>query len=148
MIDYLAQIEFWHWWVLAVLLVTLEILAPSTVLLWPGISAAIVGIILLFADTLGWETQFLIFAVLSVVSLLGWRAYAKTQPVHDGQPGLNRRGQHYVGRTFVLTEPIVNGRGKLNIDDTIWSVAGEDLDAGTEIKVTGIDGNALNIEKT
>jgi inner membrane protein len=148
MIEYLAQIEFWHWWVLAVLLVTLEILAPSTVLLWPGISAAIVGIILLFADTLGWETQFLIFAVLSVVSLLGWRAYAKTLPVQDGQPGLNRRGQQYVGRSFTLTEPIVNGRGKLNIDDTIWSITGENLDAGTKIKVTGIDGNALNIEKT
>lgn len=148
MIEYLAQIQFWHWWVLAVLLITLEILAPSTVLLWPGVSAAIVGIILLFADTMGWETQFLIFAVLSVASLLGWRAYARTLPVLDGQPGLNRRGQQYVGRTFILADPIVGGRGKLNIDDTIWSIVGENLDAGTEIKVTAIDGNSLKVERS
>ena len=70
MMEYLAQIEFWHWWVLAVALVTLEMLAPSTVLLWPGISAAIVGIILLIAPSLDWEFQVLIFAVLSVGALM------------------------------------------------------------------------------
>ncbi len=147
MIEYLGHIEFWHWWVLAVALITLEILAPSTVLLWPGVSAAIVGIILLIADTMGWEFQFIIFAVLSVASLLGWRAYARNRPVLDGLPGLNRRGQRYVGRSFTLADPIVNGRGKLNIDDTIWSVTGENFAAGTEVKVVEIDGNALKVEK-
>ena len=35
----LDSIEFWHWWVLAALLIAVEVFAPTTVFLWTGISA-------------------------------------------------------------------------------------------------------------
>ncbi len=59
---------------------------------------------------------------------------------------LNRRGDQMVGRTAVLSEPIQNGRGKIKIDDSMWRVEGGDLPAGTQVKITGVDGAILKVE--
>ena len=55
-------------------------------------------------------------------------------------PNLTRRAQQYIGRTFNLIEPIVNGTGKIHVDDSTWRVKGPDLPAGTHVRVTGVDG--------
>ena len=63
------------------------------------------------------------------------------------RPLLNKRAQQHVGRSYVLHEPIENGRGKVRIGDTIWLVEGEkDLAKGKRVKVTGADGTTLLVE--
>ena len=52
----------------------------------------------------------------------------------------------YVGRSYVLDEAIVNGRGKVRIDDTLWVVTGSDRGKGEWVKVTGVDGTRLVVE--
>mgnify|MGYP006185886979 CR=1 FL=1 len=47
--------------------------------------------------------------------------------------------------TFVLSEPIVEGRGRIRIDDSIWQVRGPDAPAGARVVVTGADGTILNV---
>ncbi len=142
----LEEIEFWHWWIAAIVLVVIEVFAPGTVALWMGISAAAVGFLLLAAPDLTWQTQFLVFAVLSVATVVGWRAYQLRHPTVSDQPALNRRGEQYVGRTFTLDEAIVNGRGKIHVDDTMWKVEGQDMAQGTQVQVTGVDGTVLTVE--
>jgi len=61
---------------------------------------------------------------------------------------LNRRGSQYIGREFTLTEPIVNGIGRLNVDDTIWRISGPDMDSGVQIIVDGMDGTILRVKST
>jgi len=140
------EIEFWHWWIAAVVLVVIEVFAPGTVALWMGVSAAVVGLLLLAVPDLTWQTQFLVFAVLSVATVVGWRAYQLRHPTVSDQPALNRRGEQYVGRVFTLDEAIVNGRGKIHVDDTMWKVEGQDLAQGTQVRVTGVDGIVLTVE--
>jgi len=41
--EWLEHIEFWQWWVLAALLMAIEVFAPTTLFLWTGIAAAAVG---------------------------------------------------------------------------------------------------------
>lgn len=60
---------------------------------------------------------------------------------------VNRRGEQYVGRRFTLDQPIVNGDGKLRIDDSVWRVAGEDMAAGTIVRVVGADGVILKVQR-
>jgi len=60
---------------------------------------------------------------------------------------LNRRAETYVGRTFTLERPIVDGRGRLKVDDTVWLVEGPDLPAGTRVQVTGTDNTRLRVER-
>ena len=140
------EIEFWHWWVAAIVLVVVEIFAPGTVALWMAISAAAVGLLLLAVPELTWQTQLIVFAVLSVATVIGWRTYQLRYPTVSDQPMLNRRGEQYVGRVFTLDEAIVNGTGKIHVDDTMWKVEGEDLPEGTQVRVTGVEGTVLTVE--
>jgi hypothetical protein len=140
------EIEFWHWWIAAIVLIVVEVFAPGTVALWMGVSAGVVGLLLLAIPDMTWQTQFLVFAVLSVATVIGWRAYQLRYPTVSDQPTLNRRGEQYVGRVFTLDEAIVNGTGKIHVDDTMWKVEGADLPEGTRVRVTGVDGTVLTVE--
>ena len=142
-----SDITFWHWWIFAALLITFEVLLPTFYLLWTGIAALIVGLIVWFVPSLFWEWQVVIFAVLSVLSIVVWRNYAKKNPAVSDEPLLNRRGEQYVGRVVTLSEPIVDGHGKVQLDDSTWKIHGEDCDAGTKIKITGVNNVVFQVEK-
>jgi len=143
----LDSIEFWYWWVAAVLFVGIEVFAPGVVFLWMGVAAAAVGFVVLIDPDWDWRYQFMTFAVLAMATALAWRSYRKLHPAAGSdQPALNRRGSQYVGRTFTLAEPIVNGQGKLKVDDTIWKIEGPDLAEGAHVRVKGVRGTVLTVE--
>ena len=48
--------------------------------------------------------------------------------------------------TATLQEPIVEGRGRIRLDDTWWPVNGEDLPAGTRVRIASARGRTLTIE--
>jgi membrane protein implicated in regulation of membrane protease activity len=146
MIAWLENIVFWHWWILAGLLLILELTAPAFFFLWLGIAAAAVGLILLVFPSIGVETQLVLFGITSMMAVLARRKYRETRPLKTDQPNLNRRGHQYVGRVFSLDDPITNGVGKVTVDDSTWRVKGPDLPAGSHIKVTGVDGVIFKVE--
>lgn len=141
-----SHIDHWHWWILAIVLLVLEAFAPGTFFMWMGISAVVVGLLVMLAPGTGWEYQVLLFAILSVASIVVWRQYFRRHPVVTDQPTLNRRGAQYVGRTFTLDEPIVNSNGKIRVDDTTWKIHGADCASGSRVQVTGVDGVILTVE--
>ena len=143
----LEQIVFWHWWVLGIALVVLEIFAPGFIFFWLGIAAGVVGLVLIPAPDLAWQMQLLLFAIVSVVSIYAWRSVKRRMPTESDHPKLNRRGEQLVGHRFVLQDAIVNGRGTARVDDTRWKVSGEDLPAGATVRVTGVDGTSLLVER-
>jgi inner membrane protein len=142
----LEQLDYWHWWVIGIILIMLELFLPGAFFLWMGIAAGLVGVILLVAPEVSWQIQFIIFALVSVVSIAAWRVYFNKHPIETDKPTLNRRGEQYVGREFTLAEPIVNGVGKLKVDDTMWKVEGNECDAGSKIRVVEADGAVLRVE--
>jgi membrane protein implicated in regulation of membrane protease activity len=141
-----SHIDHWHWWILAVVLLVLEAFAPGTFFMWMGISAGVVGLLVLMMPDVGWEYQVFAFSVLSVLSILVWRFYFGKHPVQTDQPSLNRRGEQYVGRTFTLSQPMINGSGKIHVDDTSWKIHGDDCVTGSKVKVIGVDGVILKVE--
>jgi membrane protein implicated in regulation of membrane protease activity len=141
-----SQFTHWHWWTLALILLVLEVFVPGTFFLWMGISAMFTGLLAL-VFSISWEVQFLLFAILSIVSVSLGRAYIKKRPIESDQPNLNRRGAQYVGRTFTLSEPIVHGYGKIRVDDSSWKIEGNDTPAGSQVKVVGVDGVVLKVER-
>lgn len=143
----MEEITHWHWWITAVLLLVLEIFAPGTFFMWMGISAVLVGFLAYLFVDMGWTYQLLIFSIISVVSTVAWRQYQGKHPVETDQPTLNRRGSQYIGRTFTLQEPIVNGNGKIKVDDTTWKIRGKDCAINSQVVVTGVDGTMLVVER-
>ena len=144
MIAFLEGLAFWHWLVLGVALATIEVFAPGAFFLWLGISAGIVGSVLWVFPGISWELQLLFFAILSILSVVVARRYLTAHPLETDLPNLNRRGQQYVGRNFTLTEPVINGRGKIQVDDSTWKITCEDCEAGTKVIIDGVDGVVLS----
>ncbi len=143
--EWLQESSYWHWWVLGVLLLILEIISPAVFFLWMGISAGVVGLLLLIVPGMAWELQVVLFAAFSVASVMLWRRYLNKHPIESDQPKLNRRGEQYIGRTFTLEEPIVNGQGKIKVDDSIWKISGEDCPRGTKVQVNDVNGVVLKV---
>jgi len=141
----IEAISYWHWWILAVALVILEVFAPGAFFLWLGIAAGVVGVLVYLVPSLGWEYQVLAFSLLSVISIIVWRKFFRAQPSDTDQPNLNRRGEQYIGRLFTLNEPIVDGLGKIRVDDSTWKIRGEDCPVGSQVEVTGVDGTILKV---
>jgi membrane protein implicated in regulation of membrane protease activity len=144
--DLFSHLAFWHWWFLAVVLATIEVIAPGFFFIWLAGAAAVTGLITLVFASLGWEAEVLIFAVLAFLSVVAWHRFGRRLTKAGSESTLNRRGDQLIGRTVSLSEPIVNGRGAARINDTVWRVEGSDLPAGTTVTVTGVDGTILKVE--
>lgn len=144
-----THIAFWHWWVAAAVLAILEMVMPGTMLLWFAVSAGVVGLITMIVPAIPWQAQFVVFAAISIATIYVWRRYATKNPevADTDSPMLNKRADQYVGRTVVVTEPIVNGQGKAKVDDTVWRVTGPDAAVGERVKIVGADGAFLKVDK-
>ncbi|MEO1198064.1 MAG: NfeD family protein [Pseudomonadota bacterium] len=145
MVDFLIGLGPFTWWIVGAVLLSLEILAPGTILLWFGIAAIVVGAIALVVDW-PWQAEMALFGALSVASILVSRRYLKRPLNETDQPFLNQRAEAFVGREFILIEAIAQGSGKVKVDDTVWRVGGPDLPEGTRVRVVGADGSRLQVE--
>lgn len=147
--QYVASLGPWSWIVLGAVLLVLELLVPGVFLLWIGIAAILTGALSLQLWGLafwGWQIQVLVFLALSVVSVLvGKRVMGSSEGGTD-QPLLNRRAEQLVGRTATVEQAIVNGYGRVRLDDTVWRVSGPDLAAGTRVRVISAVDGTLAIE--
>ena len=139
-------IDFWHWWIIAVALVIIEILAPTFFALWMAIAAFLTGVALFLIPEMQWEYQVFLFAILSVISIVVWRHYYSKNPIATDEPLLNRRGEQYIGRVITLKDAIIDGQGKVQVDDSTWKIEGEDCPAGTKIKVVSVNNVVFQIE--
>lgn len=137
------SIAYWHWLAAGLVLIALEMLVPGFYLLFLGIAALGTGVVVwLLPLSALW--QFSLFAVLSIITVvLGRRWYSRQNA--DTSSGLNRRSAQLVGRKVVLAEAIVNGRGKVNIDDTLWTARGDDLPAGQKVEIVGVSGTEVEV---
>ncbi len=144
--EWINDIIYWHWLILAVVMIILEILIPGAYFLWMGVSAIFVGALMYVFPEMVFLVQILIFAVLSVISVMMYRSYRKKNPVITDEPALNRRAEQYVGQSFTLKEPIVNGEGKIKVDDSTWKITGTDIDAGETVRVIAVEGSTLIVE--
>lgn len=134
---------YWIWLIAAGIMLAIELAVPGVFFLWLALAAATVGAVA-FLWPLDWMVSAPLFAALALVYVYFGRPFYGRKSVTD-QPNLNQRQYNYVGRTYVLATPLLNGEGKLTIEDTVWDVIGPDMPAGSHVKITGIEGMKLRI---
>jgi inner membrane protein len=144
MTDFFTSLGVWDWFIAGGVLLALEALAPGVFMFWLGLAAMLVGAVSMYLD-LSWQTQFILFAIFSVLMIPLWRwlSFASTR---TDQPFLNRRADALVGRIFTLEKPIVDGAGTVRVDDSVWRIKGRDVPAGRRVKVVRVEGTALHVE--
>ncbi|MDP1975288.1 MAG: NfeD family protein [Alphaproteobacteria bacterium] len=148
MMDFLQNLDYWHWFVFTFIFSGLELIIPgSFFFLSLAVGALLTGIVGAFWSVFDWSYQTIFFAIISVVSIFILRKvlhYKETAPSKDD---LNQREASLIGQVYPLVEPIVNGRGRVKIGDTTWSVEGPNLESGKMVKIIAAKGSILVVIK-
>ncbi|KTC33268.1 MAG: NfeD family protein [Pseudomonas sp.] len=143
---FLQALSFWDWLALGTVLLIFEVFGAGGYLLWIGLAAASVGVLAFLIPSLAWEMQFLLFGLLSVLTALYWWRRQRKAIRSSDQPNLNLRGQELIGKTFVVHQAIVNGRGRIKVADGVWIAKGADAPQGARVRVVGQEGAILLVE--
>jgi membrane protein implicated in regulation of membrane protease activity len=142
--DYLTSA--WGWLILGLVLIGIEALAPGIFMVWFGI-AAILTALVDWAFGLSWQANAIVFACLAVLSVFaGWQLSRRREEEPGDTPMLNRRAEALVGRIVPLDRAIVGGEGRIRVGDSVWSVSGPDLPAGTNVRIARLAGTSLVVE--
>ena len=140
------NLVFWHWWVFAIILLILEIFTPGAFFMWMSAAAGVIGAILLIAPELSWQTQFVIFAVTSIIAIIAGKAWFSRNPINTDMPSLNAREDELIGKIFEVEQAIVNGSGRIKVGESTWKANGPDCEVGGSVRVTSVNGAELIVE--
>lgn len=140
----------WTWSILGLLLLGAEMLTGTLYVLWFGIAALLIGLLLWLYPETPFALQLLLFSVLSLGSLALWLLYFRdhTSDLKIGQS----RGDE-IGRTGIIIEqasPERSGRiqfaqGLMGSREWI-AIADETIAAGSHAEVVAVEGNSLRVK--
>ncbi len=136
------------WLIIGAVLIVIELFMPGVLMLWFGIAALITAGITWFMP-IEIETQLMVMAGLSVVSvIIGRIVYKKIGDTTDtSSEPLNARTARYIGNVTHTEEAIVDGRGRVKIEDSSWLCECKtDLPAHAKVKIVGANGTVLIVE--
>jgi membrane protein implicated in regulation of membrane protease activity len=132
----------WIWLAFGLMLCAAETFLPGVFLLWIGLAAISTGA-LSFLVPMSAATGLIVLAALALVfTWIGRRVYGGLERTGK-TPFLNRRAEALIGRQFVLDQAIINGSGRIRVEDSIWRVTGADQPAGTRVIVRGVENGVL-----
>ena len=140
------NLEFWHWWIFAVVLIILEVFSPGAFFMWMGAAAGVTGLTLLIVPELSWQMQFVIFAVMSIAAILIGKTFFNRKSANIADPTLSQLETELTGNIYTVEKPIINGSGRIQVGESTWKAQGPDCEAGSSVKVVGVRGAVLVVE--
>lgn len=129
------------WLAAAVVLGITEGITVTLTSIWFALGAVAAMIVALFGGLL-WQ-QILVFAIVSLISLLALRPLAKTKLGGSIKTATN--ADRIIGREAVVTEAIDNltGAGAVSVGGTIWTARSDSdapIAAGSRVTILHIEG--------
>ncbi len=144
--NFLEGMSPWWWVSFGVALAALEMIVASFFLIWPGLAAVIMAVLVWLMPSMLGEVQVVVFALLSILLFfLGRRIF---QPNDEPETGLNDRTKQLIGKhaKVVLFD---HGEGRVEINGLQW-VAKWDGDGtstpGDTVIITAADGMSVRVE--
>ena len=128
------------WGIAALVLGLLELLSVDLFFLTLGI-ASFVTMFAALAGTNIW-VQLLVFASASLLLLIFVRPWAKRY-LQRSTPNIETGARGLVGKTAVVTAPLVGTGGRVRLDGGDWSarsLTGDLIPVGSQVMVAEIDG--------
>ena len=146
------QPAYWHWILLGIVLVLGEIAITTFFIVWFGLAAIAVGLLLLLFPDINLTFQILTWTVLSVAMAVFWFKVMKPLSIDRTKAGLSR--EMIVGEVGqVLQVPEQGRRGRMRFPAPVlgadeWEIISTDsLSAGDRVQVRDVSGNTLIVEK-
>ena len=147
-----ANIAYWHWIVFGLVLSLSEILVMSFVLLWFGLSAIVVGI-LLWIFPFSITMQLFIWVSLSLFNVFGWFKWISPRIKNKSLSGMARETMIGQIGTVIEYNSVQSGRGKLRFPAPIlgndeWQfICTDEIEVGSRVIVQEFSGNSLIVSK-
>lgn len=145
------SVLWWHWVVLGVALMVLELAAPGLVLFWFGLGALAVAALSAIAPDLSLTVQLAAWTLLSAAMLALWFRIVRPG-LHKSRIGLS--SADVVGETGLLVRDVEPfGRGSVRfqkpvLGSEVWEcIADEALRSGDRVRVLAIEGNLFKVGK-
>jgi inner membrane protein len=139
----------WIWGAIGLILLAIEMATGTFYIVWFGISALCLALIMGLAPNLSFNAQLAFFAILSIGSLGIWKSYYRKNDIP------NRVGQSQgeeIGMAGTITEacsPTQNGKiiflqGVMGSRE--WSaVSSETIAVGQKAKIVAVEGNSVRV---
>lgn len=143
---------YWHWIVIGIALMLVEIFVGSFFIFWFGAAAVVVGLAMVLAPSLGIVVQVLLWGILSACFALAWFKYLKPLSKDRTKAGLSREA--LIGEIGqVLSAPNGESKGMLRFpapvlgNDEWLIISQDDLKVGDRASVIDLSGNSLIVRK-
>ncbi len=148
MVEFLTQyITWWHWIILGILFIIIEMGTGTFITLGFGIAAVIVGLLVLIID-MNFLAQTILWILLSVSIIAVLFKYFKKQPTVSSS-GQSDQGLDTLG---TVTEAIeAHGRGKVRFDhpvlgNTEWHATSDrNTQAGERVSIEEVNGQLIKV---
>jgi len=142
-------VPWWVWIVLGGVLLVAEVFLPTDFfLVFFGVAALVLGIVGLVAPGLPPFAEWLLYAVLSVMTLLLFRRRLQRRFTHDHVAGVDS----LVGQAAIAREPIAPGsRGQVELRGTVWTAKNSGtvaIQSGDRCVVESVDGLTLDVRRS
>lgn len=138
------------WIIVGIILIISELLATSIVAVFLGIGALVTGILLQLGVIDGAPAQFIVFSLVSVLSLLFARKRLKNwfTGFTKDQSEAQSKFQEELGERVTVNKTFVNGAGRVILNGVQWDAQSQDdLEKGDVAWVVSHDGIQLTVSK-
>jgi len=147
----MMTIEWWYWIVGGIVLILLELVLPSFSVLWFGLGAIIVGLLVLVAPGFPLTGQILLWSIASVTMTVLWfRVFRRIRhKTRIGTASGDIIGE--IGLLVVDTAPFK--RGKVRFQRPIlgaeeWPCTADvEIPAGSRVSLVSVEGSFLKVAR-
>ena len=143
---------YWYWLVLGMILMLLELVAPSFTIFWFGLGALVVGVVMLLFADISFTAQILLWVVASVGFTVLWFKVLKPRMTDRTGAGVAREA--VLGETGMVTRlPLGERRGEMRFSIPIlgsdsWEfICDEDVNEGDKVMVREFSGNTMVVKR-
>jgi membrane protein implicated in regulation of membrane protease activity len=133
----------WLWLIGGVVLLIAEVIAPGFFLVFIGAAAIATGLFTELFD-LGAAPQFALFALYAIIAVMAGRRFYANRP--SSSPLLNDPAARLVGKVVTVVGAVDEHVGRVRVGDGEWSARGGPAAVGERVRITGVEGNCLNVE--
>jgi hypothetical protein len=139
----MESILWWHWIVLGIILVLMELVVPSFTIFWFGLGALLTGLLLALLPEISLKWQILVFSVSSVgITLLWFRFFVPRKKLKS----LLMDEEEAIGQTGIAASraqvPGEKGRVAFSVPvlgEESWSYqADEPIETGNRVRVIAV----------
>jgi inner membrane protein len=146
-----VEILWWHWIVLGIVLMLLELAVPAFFLIWFGAAAVLVGVAVAIFPAFPFAYQVIAWTVCSIALVWLWFRIFKPG-FHKTRAGMSKGSVlGEIGLVIKDMRPFEKGQIRFQkpvLGDEVWeSIADEEIKVGERVKVLDVEGNILKVAR-